>query len=341
MFQVDPGPTLVTGGAGFIGSHLCERLLGLGVRQLVALDDLSTGEARNIEHLRQDPRLTLVVQDVADPIRWEGPLHRVYHLACPASPVHYSKDPVKTIRTAALGTWQALELCRRTGARLLIASTSEVYGDPEVHPQPESYRGSVNPGGPRSCYDEGKRCGEALAAAYRRQHDTDVRVARIFNTYGPRMTLDDGRVVTNFGRQALLGEPIEIFGDGSQTRSFCFVTDTVEGLIRLIEAPRPDGPVNIGNPDERTIREVAELVIRLCRSPSELLRRPLPDEDPRRRCPDITRARTLLGWAPTVPLEKGLWLALCDIERQLSERGDRLLASARHSPQTEDDNPGG
>ncbi|MBM4321449.1 MAG: NAD-dependent epimerase/dehydratase family protein, partial [Deltaproteobacteria bacterium] len=260
MARVDVGPTLVTGGAGFIGSHLCDRLLEQGVTRLVALDDLSTGSKANVLHWMIDPRFTLLIRDVAEPIPWEGPLSRIYHLACPASPVHYSKDPVQTIRTAAIGTWQALELCRRTGARLLIASTSEVYGDPQVHPQPESYRGNVNPGGPRSCYDEGKRCGESLAAAYRRQHGLDLRIARIFNTYGPRMTLDDGRVVTNFGSEALRGRPLQLYGDGNQTRSFCYVSDTLEGLQRLMEADDPGGPVNIGNPDERPIREVAELI---------------------------------------------------------------------------------
>ncbi len=319
------GPILVTGGAGFIGSHLCDRLLGDGAPRVVALDDLSTGGARNILHLEADPRFALQIQDVAEPLRWEGPLHRVYHLACPASPVHYSRDPVKTIRTAVLGTWRALELCRATGARLLVASTSEVYGDPLVHPQSEDYRGNVNPGGPRSCYDEGKRCAEALVAAYRQQHGVEARIARIFNTYGPRMVLDDGRVVTNFGGRALLGEPLEIFGDGSQTRSFCYVDDTVAGLVRLMEADGVDHPVNLGNPDERTILEVARLIRALCESPSAIVHRPLPLEDPRRRCPDIGRAQALLGWEPQVPLTVGLGRTLVDVAAQLRQRGDTLV----------------
>ena len=326
MVDVCTGPTLVTGGAGFIGSHLCDRLLAAGVSELVCVDDLSTGGLRNVRHLRGEPRFTLARLDVGEGIDWKGTFERVYHLACPASPVHYSKDPVSTIRTAALGTWNALELCRRTGARLLIASTSEVYGNPWVHPQPESYHGNVNPQGPRSCYDEGKRAGEALAAAYRRQHATDVRVARIFNTYGPRMTLDDGRVVTNFGRQALQGDPLHIYGSGSQTRSFCFVDDTVAGLMGLMECPEPVHTMNIGNPDERTILQLAELVLSLTGSPSELVHKPLPDEDPERRCPDISLARRLLGWEPCVPLEDGLRKTLLDVQEQLVDLDEPLVA---------------
>ncbi len=321
MLDICKGPTLVTGGAGFIGSHLCDRLLEAGVEELVCVDDLSTGGMRNVSHLVREPRFTLVRQDVGEGISWKGRFERIYHLACPASPVHYSKDPVKTIRTAALGTWAALELAKQSRARLLVASTSEVYGNPSVHPQPESYHGNVNPQGPRSCYDEGKRAGEALAAAYRSQHGVDVRVARIFNTYGPRMTLDDGRVVTNFGKQALLGEPLYVYGTGSQTRSFCFVDDTVTGLMGLMELEEPVPVMNIGRPDERTILDLAKLVIELTGSPSTIEHRPLPDEDPERRCPDISLARRLLGWEPEVTLERGLLATLADIQAQLDEQG--------------------
>ena len=325
MVDVDKGPTMVTGGAGFIGSHLCDRLLAAGVEELVCFDDLSTGGERNVAHLKGDSRFSLVKQDVGFGMDWKGPFARVYHLACPASPLHYSKDPVRTIRTAALGTWNALEVCRRTGARLVIASTSEVYGNPGVHPQTEDYHGNVNPQGPRSCYDEGKRAGEALAAAYRRQHGIDVRVARIFNTYGPRMVLDDGRVVTNFGRQALLGLPLEIYGSGTQTRSFCYVDDTVEGLIQLMECPERLQTVNLGKPDERTIEELAKLIIRLCHSPSKLKHRPLPEEDPKRRCPNISLARRALGWEPAVEIEVGLTRTLRDLWSQLEKRGEEVI----------------
>jgi UDP-glucuronate decarboxylase len=294
---------LVSGGAGFLGSHLCEKLLGLG-HEVVCLDNFFTSARRNVEHLLDDHRFELVRHDVTEPFIVE--VDEIYHLACPASPVHYQKNPVRTIRTAVHGTLNMLETAREVGARILIASTSEVYGDPKEHPQRESYWGHVNPIGPRACYDEGKRCAETLAVSYARQYDVATRIVRIFNTYGPRMHENDGRVVSNFVLQALRGESITIYGEGEQTRSFCYVSDLLEGLVRLLATPEDPGPVNIGNPSERTIRELAELTIKLTDSRSKLVFEPLPIDDPTRRCPDITRAKQLLGWEPRVGIEEGL-----------------------------------
>ncbi len=294
---------LVTGGAGFIGSHLCERLLGEG-HEVVALDDLSTGARANVAHLDGRRRFTLVVHDVTRP--YDHGADRIYNLASPASPPVYQRDPVRTTLTSVLGAYHALELARRTGARVLQASTSEVYGDPEVHPQPETYRGAVNPVGVRACYDEGKRCAESLMMDYRRKYGVVVRVARIFNTYGPRMAPDDGRVISNFVAQALAGEDITVYGDGSQTRSFCYVDDLVDGLVRLMEHPSEHGPVNLGNPREITVRELAEEVLRATGSRSRVVFRPLPDDDPKQRRPVIDRARKILGFEPSVTLRQGL-----------------------------------
>jgi UDP-glucuronate decarboxylase len=294
---------LVSGGAGFLGSHLCEKLLGLG-HEVVCLDNFFTSARRNVEHLLDDQRFELLRQDVIEPITVE--VDEIYHLACPASPVHYQRNPVRTIRTAVEGTLNMLDCAREVGARLMIASTSEVYGDPEEHPQREAYWGHVNPIGPRSCYDEGKRCAESLTVAYAQQYGVTARIVRIFNTYGPRMHENDGRVVSNFVLQALRGEPITIYGQGEQTRSFCYVTDLIEGFVRLLGTQEDPGPVNIGNPSERTIRELAELTIKMTNSKSELNFRPLPTDDPTRRRPDITRAKEILGWEPRVTIEEGL-----------------------------------
>jgi UDP-glucuronate decarboxylase len=294
---------LVTGGAGFLGSHLCERLLALGA-EVVCLDDFSTAAPHNVDHLADHPRFEVVRADVVEPIRVEA--DQVFHLACPASPVHYQRDPVRTIRTAVHGTLNALDRAREVGARILIASTSEVYGDPEQHPQPETYWGNVNPIGPRACYDEGKRCAEALAVSYARQYGVATRIARIFNCYGPRMHEHDGRVVSNFVGQALRGEPLTVYGDGAQTRSFCYVTDMVDALLALMAADADPGPINLGNPKEHTIRELAELTLRLTGSRAGIVEGPLPVDDPVQRCPDIARARELLGWEPVIALEDGL-----------------------------------
>ncbi|MDO9710122.1 UDP-glucuronic acid decarboxylase family protein [Paracraurococcus lichenis] len=295
---------LVTGGAGFLGSHLCERLLESGA-EVLCVDNFFTGARENIAHLLAHPRFEVMRHDVTFPLYVE--VDEIYNLACPASPVHYQHNPVQTVKTSVHGAINMLGLAKRTGARILQASTSEVYGDPTVHPQPEDYRGHVNPIGPRACYDEGKRCAETLFCDYHRQHGIPIRVARIFNTYGPRMHPNDGRVVSNFIVQALTGEPITLYGEGSQTRSFCYVDDLVEGLIRLMAAPdAATGPVNLGNPTEVSVRALAETVLRLTGSRAPLVRRPLPADDPVQRCPDIGKARRLLGWEPTVPLEEGL-----------------------------------
>ena len=307
---------LVTGGAGFLGSHLCERLLADGCRVL-CLDSFETGAAENLARLIDDPRFDFVQHDVADPLRIDLHVHEIFHLACPASPPQYQRDPVRTIRTSVYGTMNLLEVARRSRARLLLASTSEVYGDPQEHPQSESYWGHVNPIGERACYDEGKRCAEALVTSHARQYGTDCRIARVFNTYGPRMREDDGRVVSNFVVQALRDEPLTIYGDGSQTRSFCYVSDLVEGLVRLMRCPTDPGPVNLGNPAEVEIRTLAELVIDLAGSRSDTVHRPLPGDDPVRRRPDITWAREVLGWRPTVELSDGL-------ERVIAHVRDRL-----------------
>jgi UDP-glucuronate decarboxylase len=305
---------LVTGGAGFIGSHLCERLLADG-SEVLCMDDLFTGSRRNIEHLLDDPGFEFERHDVTRPFVVD--VEEIYHLACPASPVHYQHNPVRTLRTCVQGTLHALEAAREVGARLFVASTSEVYGDPAVHPQPESYWGHVNPIGVRACYDEGKRCAEALAVSYAMQYGVSVRIARIFNTYGPRMHEADGRVVSNLIVQALRGEALTVYGDGSQTRSFCYVDDLVEAAVRLMAVETGTEPVNLGNPTEVTVEQLARTVRRLTGSSSELVRRPLPQDDPTRRCPDASRARALLGWRPEVPLEEGLRRTIADVARRL------------------------
>jgi len=295
---------LVTGGAGFLGSHLCDRLIEAG-HDVICLDNFFTGTKRNIEHLISHPRFELMRHDVTFPLYVE--VDQIYNLACPASPIHYQHDPVQTTKTSVHGAINMLGLAKRLRCRILQASTSEVYGDPTVHPQREDYWGNVNPVGPRSCYDEGKRCAETLFFDYYRQHKLDIKVARIFNTYGPRMHPNDGRVVSNFVVQALKGEPITIYGDGRQTRSFCYVDDLVEGLIRLMGSPKDfTGPVNLGNPREFTILELAELAIEMTGSRSNLTYLPLPQDDPKQRQPDIVLAKERLNWEPTVPLRDGL-----------------------------------
>ena len=295
---------LVTGGAGFLGSHLCDRLIAQG-HEVVCVDNFFTGAKRNIEHLIGNPRFELVRHDVTFPLFIE--VDEIYNLACPASPVHYQHDPVQTTKTSVHGAINMLGLAKRLRCRIFQASTSEVYGDPSEHPQTESYWGNVNPIGTRSCYDEGKRCAETLFFDYHRQHKLEIKVARIFNTYGPRMHPNDGRVVSNFIVQALKGEPITIYGDGQQTRSFCYVDDLIEGFIRLMESPAQlTGPVNLGNPGEFSMRELAEQVIDLTGSKSELTFRPLPQDDPKQRQPDISLASAKLDWRPKIPLQQGL-----------------------------------
>jgi UDP-glucuronate decarboxylase len=294
---------LVTGGAGFIGSHLCERLLKDG-HEVICLDNFFSGKRTNIAHLRGNPNFELVRHDVVEPILVE--VDRIFHLACPASPVHYQYNPVKTTKTNVMGTINMLGLAKRVKARILLASTSEVYGDPEEHPQKETYWGHVNPIGIRSCYDEGKRVAECLMMDYHRQNKVDTKIVRIFNTYGPRMAIEDGRVVSNFCVAALRGESLTVYGEGKQTRSFAYVDDLVEGLIRMMDAPDFIGPVNLGNPDEFTMLELAALAIELSRSSSKLTFMPLPPDDPTRRRPDITVARERLGWQPKIRLREGL-----------------------------------
>lgn len=295
---------LVTGGAGFIGSHLCERLLKDG-NEVLCVDNFFTGSKRNVVHLLDNPYFELMRHDVCFPLYVE--IDEIYNMACPASPIHYQHDPVQTTKTSVLGSINMLGLAKRVKAKILQASTSEVYGDPAVHPQPEAYWGNVNPIGPRSCYDEGKRCAETLFFDYQRQHGLDIKVARIFNTYGPRMMPNDGRVVSNFIVQALSGKPVTIYGDGSQTRSFCYVDDLVDGLIRLMNSPASTpNPVNLGNPGEFTVRQLAEKVLQRVGGASKLEQKPLPQDDPRQRQPDIALARDVLGWSPKVPLEAGL-----------------------------------
>ena len=295
---------MVTGGAGFLGSHLCDRLLAAG-HDVLCVDNFYTSTRRNITHLREHPNFELMRHDVTFPLYVE--VDRIYNLACPASPIHYQRDPVQTTKTSVHGAINMLGLAKRTGARILQASTSEVYGDPELHPQPESYWGNVNPIGIRSCYDEGKRCAETLFFDYRRQHSLAIKVARIFNTYGPRMLPDDGRVVSNFIVQALQGNDITIYGDGSQTRSFCYVDDLVDGLIRLMESEEDvTGPINLGNPGEFSIKELAEKVVAMTGSGSKIVYEPLPLDDPTQRQPDITQAMEKLGWKPGVALDEGL-----------------------------------
>ncbi len=295
---------LVTGGAGFLGSHLCERLLSEG-HDVLCVDNFFTGRKRNIAHLMSNPYFEVMRHDVTFPLYVE--VDQIYNLACPASPVHYQHDPVQTTKTSVHGAINMLGLAKRLQARIFQASTSEVYGDPEVHPQPESYWGKVNPIGIRSCYDEGKRCAETLFFDYYRQHNLPIKVARIFNTYGPRMHPNDGRVVSNFVVQALKGEDITIYGQGQQTRSFCYVDDLIEGFVRLMNSPEElTGPVNLGNPGEFTIKELAERVIELTGSSSKLIFQPLPEDDPKQRQPDIQLARSELGWEPKIKLDDGL-----------------------------------
>jgi UDP-glucuronate decarboxylase len=295
---------LVTGGAGFLGSHLCDRLLAQG-HEVICVDNFFTGTKRNIEHLLQNPRFELMRHDITIPLYVE--VDAIYNLACPASPVHYQHDPVQTIKTSVHGAINMLGLAKRTGARIFQASTSEVYGDPDQHPQQESYWGRVNPIGVRSCYDEGKRCAETLFFDYHRQYNLDIRVARIFNTYGPRMHPQDGRVISNFIVQALRGEPITVYGKGTQTRSFCYVDDLIEAFVRFMDAEGPlTGPINLGNPGEFTIAQLAEQVINLTNSRSKIEFKPLPSDDPTQRRPDISLAREQLKWEPSVPLHEGL-----------------------------------
>lgn len=296
---------LVTGGAGFLGSHLCDRLFAQG-HHVICLDSFFTGRRENIQQLLNQPRFEVLSQDVISPIEIDT-LDEIYNLACPASPVHYQYDPVHTMKTSVLGALNVLELAKKTGAKVFQASTSEVYGDPAVHPQTEEYWGNVNPIGPRSCYDEGKRAAETLFFDYHRTLDIKIKVVRIFNTYGPRMAANDGRVVSNFIVQAIQGKDLTIYGDGSQTRSFCYADDLIEGFIRLMNADQQViGPINMGNPGEFTMLELAEKVLRLTGSSSRLIHLPLPQDDPKQRQPDISKAKTLLGWSLTVPLEQGL-----------------------------------
>jgi len=294
---------LVTGGAGFLGSHLCDRLIRDG-HEVICMDNLFTGRKENIAHLRDEPRFEFIRHDVVDPFKVE--VDRIFNLACPASPIHYQYNPIKTVKTSVMGSINCLGLAKRLKARVFQASTSEIYGDPLVHPQTEAYWGNVNTIGQRSCYDEGKRCAETLFFDYHRENGVDIRVIRIFNTYGPRMLADDGRVVSNFIVQALRGEDLTIYGDGEQTRSFCYVDDLIDGFIGFMDQEETVGPMNLGNPGEFTIRELAERVIRLTGATSQIVRRPLPDDDPRQRQPDISLATRILGWKPAIALEQGL-----------------------------------
>jgi UDP-glucuronate decarboxylase len=294
---------LITGGAGFLGSHLCDRLIGEGA-DIVCIDKFFSGSKDNIRHLFNHPYFEHLRHDVIHSLFVE--VDQIYHLACPASPIHYQHNPIKTVKTNVMGTINMLGLAKRIKARILLASSSEIYGDSEIHPQKESYWGNVNPIGLRSCYDEGKRVAETLMMDYHRQNGVDIRIVRIFNTYGPRMAVDDGRVVSNFIVQALKGEPLTVYGDGGQTRSFCYVSDLIDGLIRMMNAANVIGPVNMGNPGEFTILELAEKVIRLTGSSSKIVHLPLPSDDPVRRCPDISLAETKLSWKPRIGLEEGL-----------------------------------
>jgi UDP-glucuronate decarboxylase len=314
---------LVTGGAGFIGSHLIDRLMEDG-HEVICIDNFYTGHKRNLLKWLGHPYFELIRHDITEPIRLEA--DQIYHLACPASPVHYQYNPVKTIKTNVLGTLNMLGLAKRVKARFLLASTSEIYGDPEIHPQSEDYRGNVNPIGPRSCYDEGKRVAETLAFDYHRQNDVEIRVARIFNTYGSRMFEQDGRVVSNFVVQTLQGKPLTVYGDGSQTRSFCYVSDLVEGLMRLMNGEHT-GPINLGNPDEYTILELAQAVQKMVNPNAEIIFKPLPQDDPKRRRPDITKAKSLLGWQPTVPLQEGLKMTVEDFRTRITIPEGQHLAS--------------
>jgi UDP-glucuronate decarboxylase len=309
---------LVTGGAGFLGSHLCDKLIASGAGVL-CLDNFFTGSKNNVAHLLANPNFELIRHDVTEPILLE--VDQIYNLACPASPVHYQYNPVKTVKTSVMGAINMLGLAKRVRARILQASTSEVYGDPLEHPQRETYWGHVNPIGIRSCYDEGKRLAETLMMDYHRQNNVDIRIIRIFNTYGPRMAVNDGRVVSNFIVQALRNQPITIYGNGTQTRSFCYVSDLLEGMWRLMNTEGLTGPVNVGNPNEFTIRELAELVISMTGSRSEIVHLPLPQDDPVQRQPDVALAREKLGWAPVVMLKEGLAPTIAHFEREISAAG--------------------
>ena len=294
---------LVTGGAGFLGSHLCDKLLQTG-NEVICMDNFYTGSKKNIEHNLNNPNFEFIRHDVVDSFKVE--VDQIYNMACPASPVHYQNNPIKTVKTSVMGAINALGLAKRVGARILQASTSEVYGDPEVHPQAEDYRGNVNPIGPRACYDEGKRCAETLFFDYNRQNNVDIRVVRIFNTYGPRMRPDDGRVVSNFIVQSLRGEDITVYGNGEQTRSFCYVDDLIDGLIMIMNQKRYSGPINLGNPTEFTINELAQLVFKLTNSKSNIISKPLPLDDPLQRKPNIDLAKSSIKWIPKIHLNKGL-----------------------------------
>ena len=309
---------LVTGGAGFIGSHLCEQLLGEG-HEVICVDSLFTGSKDNIKKLLDNPAFEFIQHDIVEPLFLEEKVDQIYNLACPASPVHYQHNPVHTIKANTLGMINMLGLARKHGARILQASTSEVYGDPEVHPQTEEYRGNVSTVGPRACYDEGKRCAETICFDYHRMHGMEIKVVRIFNTYGPRMAFNDGRVISNFIVQALKGEPSTVYGDGSQTRSFCYVDDLVDGLIMMMNSKKSiTGPINLGNPVEKNILEIASEILTLTGSKSTITYLPLPQDDPRRRCPDISKAEHLLGWSPKLPLEEGLKKTIADFKTRLS-----------------------
>ena len=308
---------LITGGAGFLGSHLSDRLIEQG-HEIICLDNFFTGRKANIQYLLANPRFELVRHDIIDPFKFE--VDRIYNLACPASPPHYQYNPIKTMKTSVLGAINALGLAKRVKARVFQASTSEVYGDPLVHPQTEAYWGHVNPIGLRSCYDEGKRCAETLFFDYHREHDVDIRVIRIFNTYGPRMLADDGRVVSNFIVQALQGHDITVYGEGSQTRSFCFVDDLVEGFIRFMEQDKSIGPMNLGNPGEFTMLQLAELVLKKVGGKSRITHKPLPADDPKQRQPDITLAKATLGWEPKVALEDGIERTIAYFRASLASR---------------------
>ncbi len=318
---------LVTGGAGFIGSHLIDRLMTEG-NEVICLDNFYTGRKHNVLKWVGNPYFELIRHDITEPIRLE--VDQIYHLACPASPVHYQFNPVKTIKTNVMGTLNMLGLAKRVKARFLLASTSEVYGDPEIHPQSESYWGNVNPIGIRSCYDEGKRVAETLTFDYHRQNDVDIRVARIFNTYGPRMLENDGRVVSNFIVQALKGIPLTVYGRGDQTRSFCYVSDLVDGLMRLMNGSQT-GPINLGNPEEYTILELAQTIQKMVNPDANIRFEPLPQDDPRRRRPDITKAQQLLGWQPSVPVLDGLYSTIEDFRERLEIPGTTLRLDSRVS----------
>ena len=323
---------LVTGGAGFLGSHLCERLVAAG-HDVLCVDNYFTGRKDNIAHLLGEPNFEALRHDICFPLYAE--VDEIYNLACPASPIHYQFDPVQTTKTSVLGAINMLGLAKRVRAKIFQASTSEVYGDPTVHPQPEDYRGNVNPLGPRACYDEGKRCAETLFFDYHRQHHVKIKVVRIFNTYGPRMHPNDGRVVSNFIMQALRGEDLTLYGDGCQTRAFCFVDDLVEGFVRMMATPADVvGPVNLGNPHEVTVRELAERIVRLTGARSRIVHRPLPQDDPTQRCPDIAVARKLLAWEPTVRLDDGLSTTIAYFTRLLRERGEGALGATDSLPAT-------